>query len=184
MAKTQMRIEFIVEEAPGVMHPRPSARMKVRIMSRPQGGHYPLHYPPEGIADAKANIQKHALLAMRNQDMRKPTEEPVAVYLIFFMLKPKSRQGKYADKYPHPNVKPDIDNHVKLVLDALNKVIYHDDACVCELFAKQVYVTDGPAHTFIGVRNLEDWEAENPLTREGASTNGFGACYPRRGMGF
>ena len=38
-----------------------------------------------------------------------------------------------------PSAKPDIDNVIKAVLDALNGIAYKDDARVVELEARKVY---------------------------------------------
>jgi Holliday junction resolvase RusA-like endonuclease len=47
------------------------------------------------------------------------------------MIKPKT--GKL--KYP----KGDLDNYVKLVLDALNRILYHDDKQIVSLHASKQY---------------------------------------------
>lgn len=41
---------------------------------------------------------------------------------------------------PHPAGRPDLDNVVKLVLDALNGLAFLDDALVCELAASKRWV--------------------------------------------
>ncbi len=38
-----------------------------------------------------------------------------------------------------PSRKPDIDNILKIAMDALNGVAYKDDACVTALFGKKLY---------------------------------------------
>lgn len=38
-----------------------------------------------------------------------------------------------------PTKKPDIDNISKIILDALNKLVYYDDTQVVELFIKKYY---------------------------------------------
>lgn len=41
-----------------------------------------------------------------------------------------------------PSCKPDIDNVVKIILDALNGVAYHDDSQVVEIHASKHYADD------------------------------------------
>lgn len=41
-----------------------------------------------------------------------------------------------------PTAKPDVDNVSKLVLDALNDVLWVDDAQVCELHVRRVFMRD------------------------------------------
>ena len=38
-----------------------------------------------------------------------------------------------------PTSKPDLDNFLKLFLDAMNKVVYMDDSQIVEIFATKVY---------------------------------------------
>ncbi len=73
-----------------------------------------------------------------------PLDGPLAVTLRCVFERPKShyRTGKNSDKlradapgYPYP----DIDNLGKAVLDALNKVAWHDDKQVVSLGIKKEY---------------------------------------------
>lgn len=50
----------------------------------------------------------------------------------------KKRERMMFDDVPHSK-RPDIDNVVKAVLDALNKIAYDDDGQVCELTARKFY---------------------------------------------
>lgn len=58
---------------------------------------------------------------------------PVALSLVFHLKKPKSSKNK------HPMVRPDVDNYVKTVMDALNGVLFDDDSQVVSLSAKKKY---------------------------------------------
>lgn len=49
--------------------------------------------------------------------------------------------------------RPDLDNVVKLVLDALNGGPFPDDGCVAMVLAEKVW-TSGPARTEIAIRSL------------------------------
>jgi Holliday junction resolvase RusA-like endonuclease len=60
----------------------------------------------------------------------------VAVWIDFAFIRPKSVK---ADKRPHPCVKPDIDNLVKLLLDGLQPHILKDDCLVCEMHLRKLY---------------------------------------------
>lgn len=46
--------------------------------------------------------------------------------------------GKYSDN-DWVTKKPDSDNIIKIVLDGLNKVAYHDDAQICKLSFEKKY---------------------------------------------
>ena len=51
----------------------------------------------------------------------------------------KKRTATALDGLIRPQVKPDIDNVVKVVCDALNKIAYKDDTQVVEIAACKLY---------------------------------------------
>lgn len=53
--------------------------------------------------------------------------------IYFWLKRPKSSKRKY------PTVKPDIDNLIKSVLDALNGIAYRDDAQIIDISASKTY---------------------------------------------
>lgn len=57
----------------------------------------------------------------------------IEISLDFVLSKPKSVKRKY------PTVKPDIDNFTKCILDALNNIVYKDDAQIIKLQATKSY---------------------------------------------
>lgn len=67
-----------------------------------------------------------------------PLEEPLTVCIEFTLLKPKS----VAKKRQHPSVEPDLDNLEKSVLDAINGLIYTDDALICHKYSVECYTTN------------------------------------------
>lgn len=64
-----------------------------------------------------------------------PCTGALRIDLCFYL-----RRGKTV-KREHPSVKPDLDNLAKSVLDALNGVLYVDDAQIVELFVRKRYQT-------------------------------------------
>jgi Holliday junction resolvase RusA-like endonuclease len=58
-------------------------------------------------------------------------------------------------RYPK---KKDIDNLVKFLLDAMNKVVYHDDSAITKLIAEKLFVAehnrDGGAYAEITITEL------------------------------
>jgi len=61
-------------------------------------------------------------------------EGPIAITIVFHLIKPKS-----ARKRMWPNVRPDIDNYEKLVLDALNGVCYKEDSQIVMKYSEKKY---------------------------------------------
>ena len=68
---------------------------------------------------------------------------PVAVSISFLLATPKAwSKAKKELAQEHeilPLKKPDVDNLVKTVLDALNGLAYEDDKQICELHAYKTY---------------------------------------------
>lgn len=60
-------------------------------------------------------------------------DAPIKLSATFFISKPKSVKREY------PSVKPDLDNYIKLICDALNGVAYKDDASIIKIEAEKLY---------------------------------------------
>lgn len=71
------------------------------------------------------------------------TDKPVRVGITAFFAPPKSTKKR--DRIEMlanlilPTKKPDCDNIAKIILDALNKIAYKDDAQVVDLSVKKIY---------------------------------------------
>lgn len=70
-------------------------------------------------------------------------EKPVTLRIVARFLPPKSvskkKQQQMLDGEILPLKKPDMDNIVKVVADALNGVAYHDDTQIALVSAKKAY---------------------------------------------
>ncbi len=67
-----------------------------------------------------------------------PISVPVRLVCDFQLSRPKKPQ------FPFPAVRPDLDNYVKAILDAMNGLILKDDALVCQIVAKKSYAIRSP----------------------------------------
>lgn len=67
-----------------------------------------------------------------------PIESPMKLTATFFVDRPKK------PKHALPATRPDLDNYLKSLIDGMNKVIFKDDNCICEIIARKVYTTDYP----------------------------------------
>lgn len=93
-------------------------------------------FGPSGTyTPAKTVAAEEALAWQLKRACRKPTSEPVAIVLEF---RCKTRR------------RADIDNLIKLVLDAANGIVYDDDQQVIDLTASVIRGCDHPG-TFIRV---------------------------------
>lgn len=72
-----------------------------------------------------------------------PIDRACCLKLTVFRAMPKSFSKKKREEaslgYIRPTTKPDTDNYVKGVLDALNGTVLKDDSVVCEIFARKFY---------------------------------------------
>ena len=75
-----------------------------------------------------------------------PLEEDVHLMVAFYMRRPKShyRSGKFSNELKEDSPKlhksrPDIDNLLKLVMDAATGVLWKDDALVSWILTKKEY---------------------------------------------
>ncbi len=97
-------------------------------------------FSPKATTTYEANIRNRATEVMAG---RQPFDEPVAVVITAVLPIPESWSGKQqqlaAAGARFPDGRPDLDNCVKAITDALNGVAYRDDARIVELHARKVY---------------------------------------------
>ena len=96
-------------------------------------------YTPKGTAE----WERSAALILRNQYEGAPIDECVSVEILAVFSRPKRLLRKKDPESRMPcNVKPDIDNVVKCVLDALTMAgVLRDDKVVYEVRAKKLYAS-------------------------------------------
>jgi len=69
---------------------------------------------------------------------RKGQWQEIDISMLFVFQLPKSR--KLVDgKFPTHNIKPDLDNCIKLIGDVMNGIIYEDDAQIDSITASKMY---------------------------------------------
>ncbi|WP_413789638.1 RusA family crossover junction endodeoxyribonuclease [Metabacillus rhizosphaerae] len=123
-------IEFVIPgEAVAQGRPRASINRRGKIQVR----------DPEKSKDFKSYVK---LLASQNRP-KVLLSGPLAVELRVYkpILKSFTLKEKEAAKQgiKRPITKPDLDNHAKGVLDAMNKIIYKDDAQIVDLVVSKFY---------------------------------------------
>lgn len=99
-------------------------------------------YTPEKTVRYEAAVRAACIEAMKAQGVRKRVGVPLAIKCTFFFEPPKSwskkRRTEAADLAPYDQ-KPDGDNLLKIVKDALNGVAYDDDKRICSETATKQY---------------------------------------------
>ena len=124
---------MIIIEVPGkaIGKQRPRATRQGRV------------YTPSQTINAEAWIKQCAMQAVKDQVDFVPLSGPLEVGLTVVVGVPKSWSRKRASRAlegtDRPVGKPDMDNVVKLHLDALNGIVWKDDAQVVALRASKVY---------------------------------------------
>ncbi len=95
-------------------------------------------YTPKATAAAEKIVRWKSRIAMQGKP---PIDTPVCVALEFHFAPPKSLSDKKRAALIGQAMtkKPDIDNLVKLVFDAMNGIVWMDDKQVSSLTTKKVY---------------------------------------------
>ena len=137
---------------------RPIFRMTVQGVSRPKGSLRPITNKRTGktlmIPQGKhskpwQNKVSQAAQLRRRGDLCEDT--PLIVHLEFYFARPKSHYGTGrnegmlkadAPDFPITRSTGDVDKLSRLVLDALQGIVYKDDSQVVTLFARCFYAID------------------------------------------
>jgi Holliday junction resolvase RusA-like endonuclease len=118
----------------------PIAQGRPRATS--MGGHIHM-YDPKASRDYKQYVR----LAAAEHKPKVPYEGPLEITVKVFRPIPKSfsqKRAKIAESGGlRPITKPDADNYVKLIKDALKSVIWKDDAQVVDMHVSKFY-SDNP----------------------------------------
>ena len=109
-----------------VFHGTPIGKSRPRF-GRTKAGSV-VTYTPQKTRDYERALKSFAQVAMIGKTM---LEGPVKVTITAYFSH-KTKTGWHVSR-------PDLDNIVKAVLDALNEVVFDDDAAVCELVAAKKY---------------------------------------------
>ena len=136
MTKQADRSVFVIVPAVPVAQPRAKATTI--------GGHARMYEADKthAIHAFKASVR----LAWAEATDDPPHDGPVGMSAIFVMPRPKAKRWKTKPmpRYRHV-IKPDLDNLVKAVKDALTGLAWVDDSLVCELAATKHVASGGEA---------------------------------------
>ena len=125
-----MNIEFTI---PGT----PVAKGRPKFARR---GAFVTAYSPEKTVSYENLVKVVASQAMKSSP---PTKEAVSVDVWLFVTPPASWSKKKTEQalhqYIQPTSKPDIDNVVKGLFDAMNGIVFADDKQVVCLTVKKMY---------------------------------------------
>ena len=119
-----------------------------RTMPRPQ-----LYQPVTGPT---AQWERLAAMLMRSKFRQAPISGPVAVHTVSVMPRPQRIPKRQPGRTWAPK-KPDLDNIVKSILDAVVMArVIEDDRLVVQITAEQVYAAIGEAaHTELTISGVQ-----------------------------
>lgn len=123
-------VQLVINEIP---KPQPRPRITVR-------GKYAHAYEPKSITEYKRLVANKYRSEYKQQ---LPLTGALSVDVRFYRPIQKSiskieRQRRLLGE-SLPTVKPDIDNYIKAILDALNGIAFHDDKQIVVLYARKIY---------------------------------------------
>jgi len=127
---------------------------EVKGKQRPRmtrGGHV---YTPTQTREAEAMIAKLGREAMGDRPL---LDGAVTLGITVYTAPPvsasKAARERMLSGKEHPTKKPDLDNIVKLISDALNGVVYHDDRQIVMLWIIKEYAET--ARTIVKIGTLD-----------------------------
>ena len=132
-------IEFII---PG--EPRGKGRHQtVRLKNGKTGT-----YTPDKTVAYEELARQRFRQQWPSEELPFPDKTPVCVMITVCFSIPNSASKKarasMIDGRIRPTKKPDVDNVIKIVLDALNGFAWHDDAQVVDLSVSKIYTDQEP----------------------------------------
>lgn len=116
----------------------PVSQARPRFTTR---GGYPKAYNTQAVNAQKKLIQNVAITTVDE-----PLTGALSVTLIFSKRPPKALKNKWTRE--KPTRRPDLDNYIKLALDALNGIAWLDDSQIVQLNAVKRY-SDTPSTEII-----------------------------------
>lgn len=117
----------------------PVAQGRPRFAKR---GSFVTAYDPPQSAKYKNTIQKELQPLIADKDFN-PFDGPCSLNLHIYRSIPKSfgrkKQFAAANGEIRPTTRPDTDNYVKGILDALNGIVVKDDSQIVDIVAQKFY---------------------------------------------
>ena len=109
-------------------------------------------YDPEKSRNYKAYVRMLATQAMKETGFEM-IDGPCVLDIIAYFEVPKSKSKKFREaalmELERPTKKPDADNIVKAIQDALNGLVYKDDAYIVHLACQKFYSDNPRVEVFV-----------------------------------
>jgi Holliday junction resolvase RusA-like endonuclease len=123
----------------------------MRGKQRPRATRMGRIYTPKETVNAEAYIKYLASEAMGNMDpFQGALKATFAIYVEIPKSFSKTKRQAALDGVEYPTTKPDLDNIVKLLADAMNGVVYKDDKQIVSICVSKKYAEVASAHIYVG----------------------------------
>ena len=130
-----------------VVYGNPVGKGRPRATSR--GGFVRMYTDAKTLGFESA-VADEARIAMRDwQAFETPMQLQLSAYYYIPKSWSKKKRQMAMDGEIHPQVKPDLDNVMKAVLDAMNGVVYVDDSQVINMVATKRYSSDPRVEVYL-----------------------------------
>lgn len=130
-----------------VVYGNPVGKGRPRATSR--GGFVRMYTDAKTLGFESA-VADEARIAMRDwQAFETPMQLQLSAYYPIPKSWSKKKRQMAMDGEIHPQVKPDLDNVMKAVLDAMNGVVYVDDSQVINMVATKRYSSDPRVEVYL-----------------------------------
>lgn len=117
---------------------------------------HPKAYDPEKSRNYKAYVRMLATQAMKDSGFTM-IEGPCVLRIDAYFEVPKSKSKRFREAalldQERPTKKPDADNIVKAIQDALNGLVYKDDAYIVHLACQKFYSDNPRVEVYISPYN-------------------------------
>lgn len=98
-------------------------------------------------------LASEAVAKVKDWDIRGQFHLEVCVFLPIPKSRPKAWKELAERDWIQPTTRPDWDNYGKIVSDALNGIVWHDDSMVVSAAVQKFYTYTEPCMTV----HIEDW---------------------------
>lgn len=120
--------------------------IKLLIPGKPMGKQRPrfmrktgITYTPKETINYETLVQQLYISEFKNLRFEGPLKMNIAAYFEIPKSKSKKVHERMLAGYELPTKKPDMDNIIKIVADALNGIAYHDDSQIVQCKVEKFY---------------------------------------------
>ena len=118
---------------------------EIRGKGRPRMTRSGIAFTDEKTRNYENLVKMIAVKAMEEQGFTQPIDAPICAVIHAYFEIPKSYTKKKRQQIINGEIKPakpDIDNIIKSIFDGCNKIVFRDDAQICNLIADKSYITN------------------------------------------